>query len=325
MQELVGRLTSLDPEASAGLKVIAYFDALVAGDVGVEALARAAALLSGVVAGVESASQRLRVSPDGARAVDDGSSHGWPGVDVSVDERVWIERSGAAHANDAMVLERFALAVAVLRTRRRSVADDPVRLVIDGTRPESERVVAAARLRLDGLRSHVRATPPTSRVDGPSTLVATTYGVVRATLVTAASSTDAGPAGIGTEGDVAHLAGSWADALLALRLTDAEHPVVDAAALGLLLPAVRALEGEGVGHPDVDALAALDARAARALAALVEGESVRAAADALGMHHSTLQARREAFTRELGYDPRSSIGRARYAVAALLLRLTAPR
>ena len=46
MQELAGRLTALDPEASASLKVIASFDALVAGGVGIEALVRAAATMA---------------------------------------------------------------------------------------------------------------------------------------------------------------------------------------------------------------------------------------------------------------------------------------
>lgn len=50
---------------------------------------------------------------------------------------------------------------------------------------------------------------------------------------------------------------------------------------------------------------------------------MRAAATALGMHHSTLQARHDALTTELGYDPRSLAGRARFQLARLLLRLQA--
>lgn len=324
MQELLGRLTSLDPEASASLKVIAYFDALVAGDVRVEALVRAAALLSGAVAGVESPQQCLRVAPDGGPAADAGSSAGWPGVNVSADERVWIERSGHAHANDAMVLERFALAVGVLRARRRSVADDPVQLVIDATRSEQERAAAATRLRLDDAIVYAIATPPAVCPAGPSTLLATAHGVVRATIVSGSDSADHVPAGIGSAGSAARLPESWTDALLALRLTDDAHPRVDAAALGVLLPAVRAVESEVGRHPDVAALSNLDVRSARTLAALVEADSVRAAAGALGMHHSSLQARHEALSRELGYDPRSPLGRARYELAALLLRLERP-
>ena len=51
MQELVARLSALDPEAGTVLKVITYFDKLIEGRVGLETLVRGAAVLSGFVAG----------------------------------------------------------------------------------------------------------------------------------------------------------------------------------------------------------------------------------------------------------------------------------
>jgi len=54
---------------------------------------------------------------------------------------------------------------------------------------------------------------------------------------------------------------------------------------------------------------------------LVAAESVRAAASALGVHHSSLQSRHEALTKQLGYNPRSASGRARYEAARMLSRL----
>ena len=51
MQELVGRLSTLDPAASESLKVIAYFDALVEARAGRLALLRGAARLTGCPAG----------------------------------------------------------------------------------------------------------------------------------------------------------------------------------------------------------------------------------------------------------------------------------
>ena len=69
---------------------------------------------------------------------------------------------------------------------------------------------------------------------------------------------------------------------------------------------------------------ALDDATLRVLDELVAAESVRAAATALSLHHSTLQARHEALSRMLGYDPRSAIGRTRYETARLLSRLRAP-
>lgn len=51
MRELLGRLTVLDPAASESLKIIEYFDALVAGGAGAEAIVRAAAILGATTAG----------------------------------------------------------------------------------------------------------------------------------------------------------------------------------------------------------------------------------------------------------------------------------
>ena len=68
MQQLVGRLTALDPEASATLKVVAYFDTLVGHEVGIETLLRGASVLSGCPVGFDPGkSAGLRVSPAGHR------------------------------------------------------------------------------------------------------------------------------------------------------------------------------------------------------------------------------------------------------------------
>ena len=40
MQDLLGRLTALDPDASETLKVVSYFDTLIARAVGVESMLR---------------------------------------------------------------------------------------------------------------------------------------------------------------------------------------------------------------------------------------------------------------------------------------------
>ncbi len=69
-------------------------------------------------------------------------------------------------------------------------------------------------------------------------------------------------------------------------------------------------------HEDVRALAGLDARSAGVLRTLVEADSIRSAAAALGMHHSTVQARHEALTQTLGYDPRTNVAQMRYIAAA---------
>jgi hypothetical protein len=373
MQELVGRLTALDLEASETLKVVAYFDVLVAGGVGLQALLRGAAVLSGTVAGAFDGRRTHRIGPDGNRQTDavpagvtpHGESQGaltadtapegetstapegdptapdgetrctpedgqqWPTRTIS-NGYVWLEREGPPHANDEMVIERLALAVDLVAARGPGRPSSALEIALDAARDVEERRVALSRLRLDPVRETRVAALPLSRDPGAalSTVVATPYGLVRA-VVLGRGDVVSGPAGLGIARRTDQLPESFRTALLALRLlpagaTDpagAKTAVMDAADLGVVLAAVSALEPVAAQQPDAVALARLDARARAVLDELAASESVRAAATALGMHHSTLQARHEALTTELGYDPRSLDGRARFRLASLLLRL----
>lgn len=329
MQELVGRLTALDPEASETLKVVAYFDVLVAGGVGLQALLRGAAVLSGTVAGAFDGRRTHRIGPDGGRPADGAGSAGprsdWPTRTTSTG-RVWLERDGSPHANDEMVIERLALAVDVVGARRPGQPDSSLETALDAARDVEERRVALSRLRLDPARlvrvvAHPLAHPVALQTEAAlSTVVATPYGLVRAVVL----GTDvevSGPAGVGVPLRADELPESFRTSVLALRLLPGSGGVVDAAALGIMLAAVSALEPVAAEQPDVVALARLDDRARAVLDELAAAESVRAAAAALGMHHSTLQARHDALTNDLGYDPRSLDGRARFRLARLLLRL----
>ncbi|MEU4365240.1 hypothetical protein [Promicromonospora sp. NPDC023987] len=350
MQELVGRLTALDPEASETLKVVAYFDVLVAGGVGLAALLRGAAVLSGAVAGAVDGRRTYRIGPDGDRLTDgpatdgpatgraEGAGHAelqprWPTSTIS-NGRVWLERHGSPHANDAMVVERLALAVDLVAARHPGRADSSLETALDATRDTAERRVALSRLRLDPARevrvvvrpvSHPASRPVSHLVShpvsaAPSTVVATSYGLLRA-VVLGHDEQLSGPAGVGLRRRADELPESFRTAVLALRLLPADDAVVDATDLGVVLTAVSVLEPVAAQQPDVVALARLDRRTRAVLDELAGSESVRAAAAALGMHHSTLQVRHDALTSELGYDPRSLDGRARYRVARLLLRL----
>lgn len=374
MQELVGRLTALDPEASETLKVVAYFDVLVAGGAGLQALLRGAAVLSGTVAGATDGRRTYRMGPDGDRRTEtvQVQPH-WPSRSKD-DRSVWLEREGSPHANDDMVIERLALAADLVGSRRPGEPGSSLETAIDATRDADERRVALSRLRLDPAREvRIAALPPSHDVDGAlSTVVATPYGLVRA-VVLGQGATVPGPAGVGVPRRADQLPESFRTAVLALRLLPKPSPgssvgrnagssagsspgssagrspessaghgrgssagsdarshtgrssgseaVVDAADLGVVLAAVSALEPVAAQQPDVVALARLDARTRAVLDELAGSESVRAAATALGMHHSTLQARHDALTTELGYDPRSLHGRARFQLARLLLRL----
>lgn len=345
MQQLVGRLTALDPEASATLKVVSYFDTLVGHEVGVETLLRGASVLSGCPVGYDPGkpTARLRVSPAGQR-LPAGPPQDWPSVQAGPGAVVWLERSGVPHANDAMILERLALAVAISRSRARPAPGlhRAVECVIDGDAPGEDRATAAAQLGLDP-RRRVRAVARQAGQpagDHPSSIVSTPFGLARAEIVPATAGPrrggpagrSAGPgheegagarAGIGPAVEPSALPRSWSAALVALRLTDGDSPVLAADELGAVLLLAEAADAAPQPHPDVAALDALAAGQAAlpTLDALAHAGTARAAAGLLGLHHSTVQSRLAGAAAILGYDPRTPDGRTRYVLARTLQRL----
>lgn len=331
MQELVGRLTALDPEASESLKVVAYFDTLVAAGAGYDALLRGAALLSGAVAGAE---HRGRVSRRGSDGRDPGGEPSPRRPERPyASGTVWLERVGPYHANDEMIVERLALCFDLVEARRRPVSS--LEIAVDAHRTLAERTTALANLHLDPeTRIRLVATWPQSRASTPSSVILPTrYGIMRATLQRPDSTPPAPPAtpdsgaqpdghvGLGAWVRASHAPESWEGAVFALRMTDAAMPVIDATDMGALVLMARAYDPE-TPHEDVLTLAGLDERSAEILLAIVECDSLRAAATRLGVHHSTVQARHEALMQTLGYDPRTPAGKVRYSAAELLLRLS---
>src|SRR5882724_6731706 len=99
MQELLGKIAALDPEASLGLRVIACFDELIIGNVNTRALLSAAASLAGCNAGYAQDHPRrvVRVTPRGELAPSDGAEPA--GLVQQADGlTVWLEREGPKHA-----------------------------------------------------------------------------------------------------------------------------------------------------------------------------------------------------------------------------------
>ncbi|WP_255305055.1 LysR family transcriptional regulator [Microbacterium sp. 3J1] len=329
MQDLLGRLTALDPDASETLKVVSYFDALVARSVGVESMLRGAAVLSGATVGHRDGAQSIRVRADGVRTDPTAADGTWPTREVSADAVTWIEREGPPHTNDAMILERLALALGIIRARRSVGPESAVELVISSYATADERVAAFSRLRLPDTSLAVIASlpDPAPLPQHPSAVVATRHGLTRATIIDASG--DAGDAwpsttdqrlGVGLAGTVRDLPRSWSAALVAVRLTTDVDPTVAAADLGAALLVAQAAEA-GPVHPDAAALAGLDVRSLALLDAIAEEQSVRAAALRLGRHHSSVQDRLTALQVVLGYDVRTPRGRTRYALARMLFTL----
>ncbi|MFC7011591.1 hypothetical protein ACFQMH_07660 [Streptomyces viridiviolaceus] len=263
-----------------------------------------------------------RRDPDGHSVTEAVESRRSPQMSHG-DWTVWLERDGEPEPNDEMIVERLALGVELIEGRRRP--ERGFDAVIDAARPIAERVTLLAKHRLDAATPvRILATAAdTAELGAPSAIVPTRYGLLRATLDVFGKLDPPEPVGFGTWVRADRAPDSWDAAIIALRLTDDSAPAVDATDLGAMLLLAQAYDPQNP-HDDVRALAGLDTRSADVLRTLVEADSIRSAAATLGMHHSTVQARHEALTQTLGYDPRTNVGQMRYIAAALLLRLTDP-
>jgi len=321
------RLAALDPDAGTALRVIAYFDQLTAARAGLQAIVRGAAVLTGCPARLTDQARRLslRVEPDGAGGEPTGPPDPtWLNASIGTDSSatLWLERSGPAGPVDAMVLERASLAARTVldRTRGRAPArpDDALaEVLIDGTAADEARRHAARGLGLNE--------------DGLARAIALADGGVRVEPDGSDDPPADGPrAGIGPAVNLLGLPESWAAARTALRLTaegtvDDPGPRVvradDLGALALLaagvsplvppLPDELALEHAAAAAPWM--LSTLDTVTATA--------SLRAAAAALRVHHSTLQDRIGHAERLLGWNIRQPQGSHRLYLALALRRL----
>ncbi|KTR93745.1 hypothetical protein NS220_11410 [Microbacterium testaceum] len=314
MKELAGRLRVLDPAASESVTIIDFFDSLVAGGAGVESVVRAAAILSGATAGAQVGERILGIDADGTRVIPEPP----PEVADTGAPRVWLHRESGLAVNDAMIVDRAQVALAII-TARADPTTSAVERVIDPGVSRVDRETAAHRLRLDG-ETRVVAAPPHSRhVTTASTVLATSEGAVWIGLGEVVPPD--GPVGTSVARNLDDIPRACADARLALRLADERHRVVDAGDLGVLIGLARSFDRSGPRHPDLDVLDALDARTLDALDVVVDSESIRAAAARLSLHHSSLQSRHDTWTDQLGYDPLTPRGRARYLAARMLQRL----
>jgi hypothetical protein len=329
MKELAGRLTALDPDAGAAVRVIAYFDRLAESRAGLEALVRGAAVLAGVPARLVDAERRVsvRVEADGQRS--DSAlppDPAWPSAALTPDgvPALWLERAEAGPSVvDAVILERAAGAVRLVldRTRGRAPADDPalVETLLDATAPDAARLHAARRLGLD---------PAV-----PARVLAPLDGRPRIVPGHADAEPHADRVGVGPAVAVLDLPDSWAAARTALRFTaegTAQDPgprVVHADDLGGIA-LLTGLVGTGAEPPsDVRTLEAAAAASPWLLAtlnAVASTASLRAAATAINVHHSTLQERLVQAEHLLGWPVRTPQGRFRLQLALTMRHLARP-
>jgi hypothetical protein len=343
VRELLGRLSAIDSNAENSVRVIAHFDALTEGHAGVDAFVRAAAALAECTAGLQHPELRLYIRVDsGGNRLQRGDGQTRSPIQRldGNGAKVWLERPVEATSTDVMILERLAagVLVALERTYRPMVRRDPdlVELMLNDRAGEADRARAADQA---GLTRHAPVRVVAS-VGGDQALPAewrklsTTVATFTASIVAAAAwSVDSPPTtrvGVGPAGPPAALPHSWRGALAALRLTGAgtaEDPgprllcYEDLGAVGLLsetIPAAAAriddvVALDRVGEELPWALATLDA--------LAEHQSLRRAASALHIHHSTLQERVLLLERGLGYSLGNVAGHNRLFLALVLRRL----
>ncbi|WP_418277023.1 helix-turn-helix domain-containing protein [Isoptericola jiangsuensis] len=337
MRELIGRLTVTDADAASALRVIAHFDNLVEGAAPREAILRAAAALAGVAAGFRDSASGITMRVDPAGNTVGGPPAASPGTSVVVDRSratsVWLERDGSTGPLDELILERCAQA---LRVRIRPVTgpltpEELAYTACDPTAPAAER---GAALTVLGLPADpvVMATPP----DVPPEVAARAHvaggwiGLLpddeavtperRAPTVRTGLARSHG-------GDVP---GACDRAVAALNLAVAPAhggpTVVRFEELGAArLISERLTPQAAAADPEIVMLETLRARrpwVPETFYHLASGATLRQAAQALQIHHSTLQDRLEWLEAQAGFALRTPEGRLRAANAWTLWRIS---
>ncbi|WP_255182704.1 helix-turn-helix domain-containing protein [Rhodococcus sp. WWJCD1] len=127
MQGLMYRLAELDADSAGLVRVIDYFDALIRHGADTSAMLRASAALADCVVGIDVVGtsgghrQHARCDPKGrwlTQAVAERSETKDVVVDDVVMGSVWIERAGPALALDEMLVDRMALTAAIILVPR---------------------------------------------------------------------------------------------------------------------------------------------------------------------------------------------------------------
>ncbi|MCU1644104.1 MAG: hypothetical protein JWN03_4379 [Nocardia sp.] len=339
MEELLQRLASLDPAAEGAVRAIAYFDKLVEGRAGLEAFVRAAAILAGCPAGLHDPDRHVlvRMHPDGHRLEAGAFLDEWPMVELAGGDggRVWLERQADPSPTDAIILERLAVGVRVGldRTRGRGPARDPasVEALLSPDTSASARRQAARRIALPtDLMVKVVAILAEPDSVAPKSADLSRWSAQLGRVLAAIVPADLEPEtsariGLGPAVEPVDLPRSWQGALQALRLTGTDGPprlrYDDLGGLGIIAERISPAEAL---VDDVLAIRAAQDQipgALPTLTALSEHDSLRAAATALYLHHSTLQARIPRLATVLGYRPDTAPGRNRLHIALALNRI----
>ncbi|WP_188194550.1 helix-turn-helix domain-containing protein [Nonomuraea sp. SYSU D8015] len=340
MQGLLLRLSTLDADAESAVRVIAYFDSLLRDHVSVPVLLSATARLTQCPVGLFDAAtgRRTRTAPDGS--VDTPATTPAQVRELSSGlGAVWMERDGPAHGLDEIVLERYAAAAEVTLERAAALAregQDPalVELVLSAETGEAERARALRLLGFDPatpLQALAIALPDRGLAAGLRTMghrvraatIGDTEAVLVATDLPGSTLPEGARVGIGPELPGARVAESWAGARTALRFTGPHDLVMRWSDLGALALFAELPEASVACLPDVRAMERLGEEALAAVRALCLAGSVRGAATAMHLHHSSMAARITRAESMLGFSLADPPGRLRAHLALALVRLRA--
>ncbi|UCM87889.1 helix-turn-helix domain-containing protein [Streptomyces marincola] len=354
MKGLLLRLSSLDADAAAAVRVIAHFQALLGADrLDPAALVRSAAGLAECPAGLE--------LPDGRtfRSDPDGAAPAGPAERVSGRAAlrpagcVWLERTGGPGPFDDLVIEWLAIAahtvgrplrvadpalVEVALSAREAVADraralrllglapqEPLRVVAVAA-PADPDVAALALLGRGALPGPVRV----ARVGAHGVALVQRPGGGSPAAALREALRGRTRAGVGGAADAARAAVSFEQAVVALRFTAAGppgdavacHDELGPAALLAELPAARL-----AALPEVARLAEVaaggGAQHLAALSAFCRTGSLRRAAAELHLHHSSVAARLARVEEAAGWRLRDPGDRFRAQLALHAWRLAA--
>jgi len=333
MKGLLLRLSALDADAASAVRVISFFDALVAQHAGLERLVASTAELAECPAGlsVPETGVWLRMDEDGRSLAE--APPPAAGRQLEGGGRVWLERTGQPLPLDEIVLERFAIAAAVLlgETRARLPGlDDPalVELAVSASAGDAERSRALHLLGfspLTPIRVLAVKDGPLPEPPGPQAAIGDRHAV----LAPAETIVPAGHTiGIGPAVPAMRAPQSWQAARTAVRFTT--PGVIDAIDwddLGALGPIAQRIQADEIDEiPDVRALDRLAAEPGGketldVLTAVITTDSVRKAATLVHRHHSSMAGRLARAEAALGFDVNSPTGRFRLMLALGLRRL----
>jgi hypothetical protein len=357
MYGLLMRLSALDTDAAGAVRVIGFFDALVEHGAGIEVVLRQTATLAECPVGARTADGQFsqRMEPFGMVL------YGGPPADARTyrlpsGDEVWLERDGAEHPLDDLLIERFALAAAVaLGPGRRGIGDmDPcalLRLAISAAASDYERRSALERLGLSPA-----ATVHVTALAGPPGVVHELYrslpGRCRAevggiaVLLAAERPADStriplgGRIGVASAHLAADLPEAWKEARTALRFTlpsrriEPPYPACEPALvrfenLGGFAAIAETLTAEQISRvPDVMALDKLAEQTGgeetiRTLEAVAATESLRRAAAMLHLHHNSVSYRVTRAEPVIGYSVADPYARPRLMLALIMRRVRA--